>query len=148
MELNLILKKQVGLSALETTDSKIRRLFILADGRRTVKELFALCGFGVDQGAAITEKLLADGALSTITAVPLAPGKSTQATDAATKKLIDTLAHYLGPIAAILVQNSVQPESVLTEEQFAATVNDLAGHIEADNDRQKFLADMGLFIAE
>lgn len=152
MELSLVLKKQVELSALPISDTKYRRLFILADGKRTLGELFKLCGFNATQGGAVAEVLLAEGFITSVEAEqppvplqPVRPAPGVQAQESITitadiaQKLETAIAQHLGPIAAILVKQNAPIGTVVTNQQLDTILGDIARHIEEKSTREQFL---------
>ncbi|THB70049.1 MAG: hypothetical protein D6B25_20630 [Desulfobulbaceae bacterium] len=139
MQVKTILKKKVDLSALNGKDLKTRRLFILANGERTFEELCQLSG--VDQGEAsiIIKNLVDETYLEVVAAQQVKPGEGILISDELAEKITEALAHYVGPIAPVLVNNSLTPGQELSRDQFQSELRTLARHIEEYSEQSEFL---------
>ncbi|MDP3480564.1 MAG: hypothetical protein Q8R88_12390 [Desulfoprunum sp.] len=137
---DLVLRKQVELAALQSSDSKTRRLFILADGKKSLEQLYQLCGFNEAQGASIVEALMGVGAIGVVGNTAQDPGQGVVISDDIVKKIVGEMANYVGPIATILVQRNARSGQVVTHEELNQIFVTLAENIEGDEDKQQFLA--------
>lgn len=144
MSLHAVLCKKVELSDLPVSAIKARRIFILADGKRSLSQIFRLCRVDEDEGAALVKILLDEGCISVDEeAVPAREGRGSSSEDVfsvveVTEKLSTELAKHIGPIAGILVKRAVLPEDEISKGQLRKVVDTLAGEIESSEDRQLF----------
>ncbi len=159
MQSNLVPIKQVALSAVSLKDIKTRRLFILADGKKSLGQLYQLCNIDDNLGSELMKVLLDEGYVSLtgnkIAAAPSpasmsAPAKQSHSdqqvvsTTDFTKSLTEELAKYIGPVAPMMVQRIALPENGLTKEEIDWTINTLSEEIEDDKHKQQFINNMGV----
>jgi len=81
MQSKSVPRKEVALSAVSIKDTKTRRLFILADGKKSLEQIYRLCNVDENLGSELMKVLLDEGYLSitgnqpTAAPVPPAPAK-------------------------------------------------------------------------
>jgi hypothetical protein len=148
MQIDRIPVKQVELSAMPIKESKTRMMFIMADGRRSLGEIFRQCRINDQEGNALLENLIAGGHLrltgETLPAIPQDAPPVQQATpfDGFAEILTNELANYIGPVARMLVKRIDFQEGDLSREQLNEIINDLALEIEEGPDRNTFVTTM------
>lgn len=143
---NLVVEKLIDLSSFRDRDAKRRRLFILADGERTCDELYLLAGVEKEIGLLIIKQLLEDGylgakgrpgELETIKAATGSPGKAVL-TNTVIEQVTKALAHYLGPVAPLLVNKKLHAGQTLTNTDCQEILDFFGSRLDTDNDRQSF----------
>lgn len=148
MSVGAVPRKQVELSALPAEATKARRIFILADGKRTLDQIYQLCKLDEDEGTALVNILVDEGCISLegdvapareVEVVP--SGEGVPVADVV-EKLTAELANHIGPIAPILVKRAALPENEISKEHLGKVITSLAEEIEAEEDRQTFLTKM------
>lgn len=139
MQEEMVLQKLVELSAIQYRDSKTRRFFILADGKRTFDQLCELCGFDRSQGEVIAEMLLSDGVVGFAPAPPSDQEQRLVVTEKMIEQLLSEIVNHIGPVANIFVKKSISAGSSLTKTQLDNITANLADHIETQGDRRVFL---------
>lgn len=159
MQSSSVPKKEVALSAVSIKDIKTRRLFILADGKKSLEQIYQLCNVDKNLGSELMEVLLDEGYISLTgnqtTAAPTPPAPAKQSdTDQQDQQLVSTtdftaslteeLAKYIGPVAPMMVKRIALPENGLTKEAIDWTINTLAEEIEDDKDKEQFIENMGV----
>lgn len=148
MQYDVIPYKQVELTAMPIKECKARLLFIMADGRRNLGEIFRQCRISVQEGNAMLENLIAGGYLrlsgGTLPGIPQDATPIQQATpfDGFAKILTSELANYVGPVAGMLIKRIGFEEREASREQLHKIINDLALEIEEETDRNTFVATM------
>jgi len=148
MQIDRIPIKLVELSAMPIKESKTRMMFIMADGRRNLGEIFRQCRIDDQEGYALLENLIADGYLrltgGTLSGILKNAPPIQQVTpfDGFAEILANELANYLGPVARMLVKGVDFQENVLSREQLNEIINDLALEIEEGADRNNFVKTM------
>ena len=149
MQIDAVPKKQVELTALSINDIKTRRMFILADGKKSLGQIYRLCNIDEDQGAALVQELLNGGYISLSSEKKISvPAKSTEfdresiSTADFVERLIDELTNYLGPVSEMLVKRIEIPEPVITNGEISVVLSLLANEIDVEGDKQLFLKNM------
>lgn len=141
-------RKQVELTALSINDIKTRRVFILADGKKSLGQIYRLCKIDEDQGAALVKVLLDGGYISLPSEKISVPAKKTESdqqlvfTADFVESLIDELTNYLGPVAEMVIKRIELPEQVITKGEISMVLSLLAKEIEGEGDKQLFLTNM------
>ncbi len=154
MELDAAIKKVVKLSDLEIKDLKTRRIFVFADGKRTLRELFDLCGFNAEEGGAYAQELFDAGAIayldgaSPVAVTQSAGSVSTQGAGSAgdfiftedeIEVLVIQMGKYVGPVATMLVRNTISPNQSATHQELKSIIHSLADNIDDFDKKQEFL---------
>ncbi len=148
MQINSVPSKMIALSALPIKDVKVRRFFILADGKRSWREICQLCLVDEDSGALIAKTLVDGGYLSNgesgVVAVKteVKPSSSVIATGDFVSSLTKELANYVGPIASILVKQIDLPEKAISRSQIDKVLQTLVQEIDSEQEKEQFLANM------
>ena len=148
MQIDGIPIKLVELSAMPIRESKARLLFIMADGRRSLGEIFRQCRIDDQEGSVLLEILITCGYLrltgETLPGIPQDAPPLQQATlfDGFAEILTGELANYVGPIARMLVKRIGFQEREASREQLHKIINDLALEIEEETDRNTFVTTM------
>ena len=148
MQYDVIPIKQVELSAMPIKECKARLLFIMADGRRNLGEIFRQCKINVQEGNTLLENLITVGYLrlsgETLPGTPQDAPPIQQATpiDGFAEILTSELANYIGPVAGMLVKRIGFQEGDTSREQLHKIINDLALEIEGEPDRNTFVTTM------
>ena len=148
MQIDAVPRKQVELTALSINDIKTRRVFILADGKKSLGQIYQLCNIDEDQGTALVKVLLEGGYISLTSEKISVPVKRTVSDQQLVyiadfvEKLTDELTNYLGPVAEMLVKRIELPEQVITKGEINMVLSLLAKEIEGEGDKQLFLTKM------
>ena len=149
MPVSAIPKKLVEISALPLSNSKARRLFILADGKRTIAQIFSLAKIGEQEGAEIINNMVDNGFLELAKTgtdrLPPPTGQSTSPSiKVPTKNFLDQiskeLAKFIGPAAMIIVDDLDISANALGAEEQQQIIEALAQEIDDLNARKRFLA--------
>lgn len=150
MQSNSIPRKQVAISALSVKESKTRRLFILADGKRSLGQIYHLCKLDEDLGSELAKVLLDEGYISIDGSGIPAPAKKAKLDQQSgfsadfIERLTTELANYVGPVAGMLVKRITLSEQGLTKADIGRILSSLAEEIEGDKDKQQFLKNMNV----
>jgi hypothetical protein len=148
LQIDAVPRKQVELTALSINDIKTRRVFILADGKKSLGQIYQLCNIDEDQGTALVKVLLEGGYISLTSEKISVPVKRTVSDQQLVyiaefvEKLTDELTNYLGPVAEMLVKRIELPEQVITKGEINMVLSLLAKEIEGEGDKQLFLTKM------
>lgn len=148
MDVYSVVEKTVDLSALNLKDPKARRLFILVNGDRTLKELYELCKFDKNSGDEVLQALLDGKYVNVIghqvasTVKPVATAGSFTVTAGFIEKLTNEMTDYVGPIASILVENAVSPGQNFTNEELDTVLTTLSDSLETSDEKEQFLIKM------
>ncbi|MGL1933206.1 MAG: hypothetical protein OCC45_15835 [Desulfotalea sp.] len=145
MNIDSAVRKLVGISEMKIKDSKVRRLFIVANGSKTFRELFDLCGFDEKEGISLAQMLLDEGCLASsgnsyaVSPTALASRDGFVFTVELIEVLIAEMATYVGPIAALLVQGMASLNQVVSPTDLDQILVSLADKIEDSEKRAEFL---------
>jgi len=152
MDLDVAVKKLVDLSAVKIKDLKTRRMFLLVDGERTLREIFEFCKFDLAQGCEMATSLLESSYISLGGSSPAPPGTSKLAVPQTVEGftfmeedidlLISELGKYIGPISSLLVQKTVKPGQVFSSPDKGKLFDSYASKIEDPVKRKQFLSDI------
>ncbi|MGB3209408.1 MAG: hypothetical protein WBB19_01760 [Desulforhopalus sp.] len=149
MQVDAVPRKLVDVTALSIRDNKTRRIFILADGKRSLGQIYQMCKIDEELGGNLVNVLLDKGYVSLTgndTSVPATKGTFEQhlvSTADFVEKISVELANYIGPVAAMLVEKITPVEKNISTGEIGRIINILAKEIEEDEDRHLFLANMG-----
>lgn len=148
MQSNSVPTKQVAISELSVKESRTRQLFILADGKRSLGQIYQLCKLDEGLGHDLAKVLLDAGYISLTGSGKPAPTQESRADQELVsapdfiKSLTEELANYIGPVATMLVKRIVLPEQGLSKEDIGRILSSLSEEIEGDKDKQQFLKNM------
>lgn len=144
MQLSSVPRKLVEISALPVKDGKTRRLFILADGKRTLAQIFSMCGIGNQEGLDLVELLIGNGHLQ-LTDDPVSwvtqPSVGDQQpvpVNAFIAALTAELAKYIGPVASIVMADFNLPEKEIGLDLRQHIISTVMKEIDGE-DRERFL---------
>ncbi|MGL1931683.1 MAG: hypothetical protein OCC45_07965 [Desulfotalea sp.] len=147
MDIDSAVRKLVGISELKIKDAKLRRLFIVANGDKTFRQLFDLCRFDEAEGTSLAQELLDGGYLASMgssstvaSSTASADGKGIVFTAEDIEVLVAEMATYVGPIAKTLVQQLVSPNQVVSSTDLEKIFDSLGNTIEDAEKRVEFLA--------
>ena len=144
MQLSSVPRKRVDISALPVKDGKSRRLFILADGKRSLAQIFSMCGLGNQEGLELAELMLGNGYLqladdpgSWVTQ-PSVGDQQPVPVDAFVAGLTAELAKYIGPVASIVMADFNLPEKEIGLDLRQHIISTVMKEIDGE-DRERFL---------
>jgi len=149
MPVSAIPKKRVEISALSLSNSKARRLFILADGKRTIAQILSLAKIGEQEGLEIINNMVDIGFLEFATkSTDRQPSAIAQSSSPlikdSTRNFLDTmskeLAKFIGPAARIIVDDLDISANELGAGEQQQIIETLAQEIDDLNARKRFLA--------
>lgn len=150
MRLSAVPGKLVELSAFPIKDVKARRLFILADGKRTLGQLFSMCNIEAEEGVALVKLMIDDGHLhlpdddypSDID-LPVAP--QITAGDQHLVPVVDfidgltaELAKYIGPVASIVMGDFDLPAEAIGIKERRRIINAVLEEIDGEKLKKRF----------
>jgi len=144
MQLSSVPRKLVDISALPVKDPKTRRLFILADGKRSLAQVFSICKVEPREGFALVESMLEDGYLQLADDAPAEVKQQVVGTarpvpvDPFVAGLTAELARFIGPVASIVMADLDLPEKEIDIELRQRVIEAVMGEIDAA-DRDRFL---------
>lgn len=149
MQLSTVLEKCVDISKLSIKDAKARRIFILADGRRTLDQIFNLCMIDEAEGIALTEILLDGGFLKNTSGEKVSAAKTFQVSPAREPldesfiaDITSELAKYVGPVASIVMSDVMEQSQGPGANNRRLLVERAAKQIDNRDDRENFLANL------
>ncbi len=152
MELDSAIEKLVKISELEIKDLKIRRIFVFADGKRTLKKIFSLSGFDDEQGIACAQQLFDVGAIGYTGggAAPVGDAPTASVSSSANAEyvfseqeievLVAVMGEYVGPVASMLVNKTVKSGQGVSMQELDGILSGFANSIEDNEKREEFLA--------
>ncbi|MCP4342860.1 MAG: hypothetical protein GY799_29255 [Desulfobulbaceae bacterium] len=148
MQSKSVPRKQVAISEISVKESKARQLFILADGKRSLGQIYQLCKLDENLGYELAKVLLDAGYISMDGSGIPAPAKDSKLDQQSgftadfIERLTNELANYVGPVAGMLVKRITLPEQGLAKEDIGRILSSLSEEIEGDKDKQQFLKNM------
>ena len=149
MNKNLIPKKLISISEFKIPNLKIRRLFILINGSRTLSELATLCHIDFEECEKIIAELIKNKSIE-IEGFNFEHDSETTEIDEEVllecKGFYDCiskeLALYIGPVAKMLVDKTDATKSALTINRMYEIVEEIAKEIDNLDDRMVFIETM------
>jgi hypothetical protein len=141
MQIDSVPSKNISIAALPVKDAKLRRFFILADGKRSWREIYNICKVDEELGASLAEELVDGGYLT--------QGEGGSAPLVATGDFVRTLsselANYIGPVAGILVKQLELPEELISKGEIDKILSVVAMEIDNKEEKKQFLANMAAY---
>ncbi|TKB10073.1 hypothetical protein [Desulforhopalus sp. IMCC35007] len=151
MNTSAIPRKCIELSNLPAKDIKSRRLFILADGKRSIEEIIRLSAISEKECMDLMQTLLEKDYLcikeqkekiSFNSAGQQFTGPindSGRDVSFFIEKITDELAKYIGPFATVALSGFEFPDNTITLSEKQAVISSAVDEIEGDEDKKKFL---------
>ncbi|MDK2791475.1 MAG: hypothetical protein PWQ25_338 [Deferribacteres bacterium] len=143
MKPEAIPRKIVELNSLKTTDIKLRRLFILIDGKKSVEELAFLSHMDLSE---CYEKL---NQLKNLGAVEGVFDESENQGDILNEHTIEcsdfydclakSLSLFIGPVALVIVEQKVPKKDTMSTYEMHTIIEKISFEIEKTDDRKKFI---------
>ncbi|WP_136796279.1 hypothetical protein [Desulfosediminicola ganghwensis] len=137
MDISSVPGKCIELTALPIKDGKVRRLFILADGKRTVSEIIRQAMVAENEGLEGIQQLLTHNFLA-IGESGSEAGKHTPA--AFLRRVTEELAEFVGPFAAVAMEpyaSLLQNDSDSARQE---VIEAALAEIDSNEDRQELLS--------
>jgi len=145
MNPNAVPRKLMDLKELKVNDVKVRRLFILIDGKKSLNELADLCHMDLEECAKKIDELInlsaveIDGeGLSDSNSGDVLDEHSLECTDF-NDCLIKSLSLFIGPVASLIVEKNVQRKEKMNVYQMHTIIENLSKEIDKPEDRKKFI---------
>jgi hypothetical protein len=149
MNLNATVVKLVDLAAVKTKDLKVRRIFILADGKRSLRDILKFANFDEQQGMEMAQVLIDAGYVelgsAPTTSTPVAGNQSRNGfifTEEDIEFLKEEMGKYIGPFSSVLIQKKVRVGQSFSSEEINALFESLALKIEDIDQRRQFLTEI------
>jgi hypothetical protein len=146
MRLSDVPRKLVKLSAMAIKDGKARRIFILADGKRSLKAIFGMSNIEPQEGFEVAALMSEDGYIqcssdSPATALKQSSIKNQQPIPVKDfiNGLTAALSEYIGPVASIIINDFDIPEREIGSELRQHIINASSLEIDEEVDKQRFL---------
>lgn len=154
MNKSFIPQKVIQISELNTSDIKLRRLFIMIDGKKDILELSKLTHQSKEEVTQNIEKLVELKAIS-IDGLPDSSEESVEDNNLYKVECKDfreclskTLALFIGPAAFIIVDDYVFDKADLEYYKMMEIVENISTEIENLEDRKKFIDLMNYKVSE
>lgn len=144
MQLSSVPRKLVDISVLPSKDGKTRRLFILADGKRSLAEIFSMCKFENREGFDLVQSLVEDGQvqlLNNSSPMVIQPGvvdEQLVPVDTFINGLTAELSIFIGPVASIVISDFDLPEKEIGINLRRQIINTVIGEVD-DADKGSFM---------
>jgi hypothetical protein len=142
MDSSAVPRKCIKLSEFPIKDSKTRRLFILADGKRSSSAIFKLSAIDEQTGMKLLQCLLEEGYLRVVETFA---GKTPKAGQQLVKSshfiegLTQELANYVGPFAQVVMNAIDFTDKEICREDRRKIINVVLQEIESEEGRRNFL---------
>ena len=152
MDLDAKVIKLVDLSAVKIKDLKIRRIFIFANGERSLREIFESVKFEEEQGIEMARRLIEEGCITLDSDAIVTPTPVNHSGDSLTftvehiELLVEKMGAHIGPIASILVQRAVSVGQKVSQDELSGILENFASKIEDPDKREEFLADIRAYL--
>jgi len=150
MDLDATVVKLVDLAAVKIKDLKTRRIFIMADGKRSLRNIFTLSKFAEQEGIEMARALI-DGGYINLGGSATAPTVSTATTPGKNEFtfteediefLADEMGKYIGPFSTVLVRKTVKAGQSFSPKAMDELFERLALKIENKERRSQFLVEI------
>lgn len=143
MNISAIPQKCVSLSKLPIKDVKTRRLFILSDGKRSLKEIYSLSAVTEEKGLELIQQLVGSKYLSIEAEVPQKSKTASQRGNIEStvfvKLVTQELAKYVGPFASVLMDSLDVSGEQLSPESQKRVIDIVSKEIEGQKEKSSFL---------
>lgn len=147
MQLTVVPGKLVEISNLTVEDGRARRLFILADGKRSLAQIFEMIKIEAHEGIDLVKmmleagwlRLLNSGAFSSERALSIEEQTNSVSVDDFISGITAELSKYIGPVASIVMGDFDLPEQEIDKNAKQSIVSTVVEEIDDPGDQQKFL---------
>jgi hypothetical protein len=147
MQLTVVPGKLVEVSNLTVADGRARRLFILADGKRSLAQIFEMIKIEAHEGIDIVKmmleagwiRLLNSGAFSSEKALFIEEPTHSVSADDFVSGMTTELSKYIGPVASIVMGDFDLSEPEIDKNTKQSIVSTVVEEIDDPEDQQKFL---------
>jgi hypothetical protein len=143
MQLSSVPRKLVDISALPSKDGKTRRMFILADGQRSLAQIFSMCKFENREGFDLVQMLVEDGHFQLMNdSSPMvkqpAVDEQLVPVDIFIEGLTAELSKFIGPVASIVISDFDMPEKEIGINLRRHIIKTVIEEVD-DSDRESFI---------
>jgi hypothetical protein len=144
MQLSSVPRKLVNISALPSKDGKTRRLFILADGKRSLAQIFSMCKFENNEGFELVQLLAEDSHIQLMNdsslevKQPAVVDEQPVPVDSFINGLTAELAKFIGPVASIVISDFDLPEKEIGINLRRQIITTVIGEVD-DADKESFM---------
>ncbi|UOD35769.1 hypothetical protein DSN97_05505 [Deferribacteraceae bacterium V6Fe1] len=145
MNPNVVPRKLIGLNELKVNDIKLRRLFILIDGKKDLNELADSCHMDLQECVEKINELkklsavdVDEDELSGSSGGDVLDEYSLECSDF-NDCLIKSLSLFIGPVASLIVEKNVQKKEKMNVYQMHTIIENLSKEIDKIEDRKKFI---------
>jgi len=135
-------RKCIGLHQLPVKDGKLRRLFIIADGQRSIAEIIKHALIGEEEGLKLVQQLIDNNYLGVDDAeAGAAQPVEVDSTDSQEflNTVTEELAKFVGPYAMVAMEPHNSFTRLDSQEQRAQVVQAALAELDSDQDKNQFL---------